>query len=213
MGGADQDVFAEAMRELDRMDRRAMWDAKVGSAGTTGQAAEAPPESEAEAEPEGKPPTPDALLADFESLLDVSGGDPCAPAPQPSATPGSARRIGASPVDLRPEPALARPPRQELRDLERGRRTPERRIDLHGRSVAEARQLLGYEIAHARERGQHYVLIITGRGLRSPVGARLRPAVVEYLRGPAREHVLWFDGAPSRLGGRGALVVRLRRPR
>ena len=100
----------------------------------------------------------------------------------------------------------------ELRDLERGKREVDRQIDLHGRTVAEDLASLQVELGRARERGLRYLLVVTGRGKRSPMGPRIRPAVQDYLARGARPHVLWFQPAPPRLGGAGAFLLRLRRP-
>jgi hypothetical protein len=202
------------MAELQELDRDEMWQAKVGN--EQDPEAALPQASDPAPSPTPAPGSPphDELLSTFEELLAGETG------PQPAGSvPGDteaahykAVRIGESPVDLSPLPALARPREAELRDLTSGRRDVERRIDLHGKTVAESLLLLQAELGHAREMGLHYLLVITGRGLRSESGARLRPAVQQFLARDGREHVLWFDSAPPRLGGNGAFLVRVRRP-
>lgn len=220
----EEELFERALQELRRLDRDAMWEAKVGngaSADDAGPDPPDPPDPGGAAEDDDDPAPPRAeLLAEFEELLAGEEGQPAATeaagSPARAAGGGEARyravRVGESPVDVSPLPSLARPREAELRDLASGRREIDRRVDLHGKTVAASLRLLRDELGHARELGLHYLLIVTGRGLRSQTGARLRPAVQGYLVREGREHVLWFEAAPPRLGGTGAFVVRLRRP-
>lgn len=204
-------IFQAAIAELDGLEREDLWDAKVGAE----QASE--PESPA---PSGQEPEPfDPQLADqFEELLAAQAREAMLRGAAERAAEEERRarlrpvRVGDTPLDGIDAPALARPRAAELRDLEHGKRTVDRRVDLHGRTVAEALSRLRTELAHARDRGQRYLLVVTGRGKRSVAGPRIRPAVQDLLTREGREHVLWFQPAPPRLGGAGAFLVRLRRP-
>lgn len=95
--------------------------------------------------------------------------------------------------------------------LENPRLEVEAECDLHGMTATEAdREVLRFVRDH-QERGDRWVLIIVGKGLHSPGGkGTLREHVVGTLSGraPAR-YVLAFRTAPGRLGGAGALTVRL----
>ena len=97
--------------------------------------------------------------------------------------------------------------------LGRGDPEPEERIDLHGARKDAAGRLLARRIESARSRGLRSVVVIHGRGQRSPGGeAVLRDALPGWLvRGATSKHVLAFAPAPDRLGGRGATMVLLRR--
>lgn len=101
-----------------------------------------------------------------------------------------------------------------LRELAAGERSPERRLDLHGLTRAEAREDLAFELAEAQAEGERCVLVVTGRGTHSALGPVLRDAVVEWLQQPPlAERVLAFASARPRDGGSGALYVLLRRMR
>lgn len=193
------------MRDLQAMDAEAMWSAKVGAPDPAARPAAPPPEPPAAAADPPLPFDPGALESTFGTLL---ASDPALlqPPPRPSAV-----RVGTAAPGPSSQPDLARPRASELRALERGERDIDRRIDLHGKTVAEALALLRVELPHAREQGWHYLLVISGRGRRSAQGPKLRPAVQQFLASEARDHVLWFDEAPPRLGGSGALLVRVRR--
>jgi DNA-nicking Smr family endonuclease len=99
-----------------------------------------------------------------------------------------------------------------VRRLRAGAEPIEARVDLHGRSVAEARRELERFVIGARSRRLRVVLVIHGRGLNSdPGGPVLRPAVWEWLQSPgaARAAVMAFVTARPRDGGAGATVLRL----
>ena len=95
--------------------------------------------------------------------------------------------------------------------LEDPRLEVEAELDLHGMTTKEAdREVLRFVQAEQR-RGRRWVCVVVGKGLHSPGGkGTLRDHVVQSLsqRAPAR-FVLAFRTAPRRLGGTGALVVRL----
>ncbi|MBW2509703.1 MAG: Smr/MutS family protein [Deltaproteobacteria bacterium] len=83
--------------------------------------------------------------------------------------------------------------------------------DLHGCTAREAEREVQRFVGACQRSGKRWVRIIVGKGLHSKDGkGRLRDQVVAALsqRGAAR-YVLAFRTAPQRLGGTGALTVRL----
>lgn len=148
-----------------------------------------------------------------------------APAIEPPPPAGPA----APPAEPVPKPAIDTPARPRLlplagverkllRELSRGQRVPDARIDLHGMRQSEAHQaLLGFlHRQHARE--ARLLLVITGKG--GPEGGLagdrgvLRRMVPHWLADPAlRRVVVGFEVAARAHGGEGALYVRLRRRR
>lgn len=98
-----------------------------------------------------------------------------------------------------------------LRRLKRGDLRPEARLDLHGRTIAEAGTLLSAFLADAQTSGLRCVSVIHGKGHRSTDG---RPALKTQLNQWLRDTpaVLAFSSAQARDGGMGALYVLLRRP-
>src|SRR5262245_42626046 len=110
--------------------------------------------------------------------------------------------------------------RQTARALERGRLAVEARLDLHGMRQREAHAALRRFLKSAQGKGQRHVLVITGRGI-EPDARRsfydadergvLRQAVPHWLERPdLAPLVVSYAEAPRRLGGKGALCVRLR---
>ena len=104
--------------------------------------------------------------------------------------------------------------RAHLERLRRGEPAPDRELDLHGLTAAEAREDVAFEITDAWEEGERCIRIVHGRGRHSAGGPVLRDAVVGWLqRPPLSERILAFSSAPTALGGSGALLVLLRRRR
>ncbi|MBX3454529.1 Smr/MutS family protein [Ferrovibrio sp.] len=105
--------------------------------------------------------------------------------------------------------------------LIRGELPIDRRLDLHGLTIAEAERAMDRMLREAVARGQRGLLVITGKGERpdhpQPIFERrgvLRHWLPDYLkRGPWRDHVLGIAPARRDLGGSGAYFVLLRRQR
>ena len=105
--------------------------------------------------------------------------------------------------------------------LKRGKLSPERRIDLHGLTLAQAHPVLIRFVMDAHSDGKRLVLVITGKGDRKdPKGP------FEVQRGVLRRQVpMWLQAPPlggvvlqvvsshQKHGGDGALYVYLRRRR
>ena len=135
---------------------------------------------------------------------------PTQPAPKPAPKPAHVPR--AAPLD-----------RQTSRQLDKGKLEVEARLDLHGMRQRDAHAQLRRFLKTAQARGLKHVLVITGKGV-DQAAARsfyeedergvLRNAVPHWLSGPDfATLVVSFSPAPRRLGGEGALYVRVRRPR
>lgn len=103
---------------------------------------------------------------------------------------------------------------QLLDQLQEGHFAYRRHIDLHGLQRDEAHLAVNRFVASARRDAERCVLIITGRGKKSPGGEPvLRASLPRWLsRTPNRPHVLAFCTALSVDGGPGAFYVLLRRP-
>lgn len=156
------------------------------------------------------------------------------PQPQPHPRPdlpdfhiGAAARGPAPRHDLAPTLAdsLNRQPvqmdRKTHREMTRGKLEPEAKIDLHGRTLAQAHPELIRFILNAQGRGCRLVLVITGKGKRGrdegPIPQRLgvlRHQVPHWLRlPPLAAAVLQVSEAHLKHGGSGAYYVYLRRTR
>jgi DNA-nicking Smr family endonuclease len=113
--------------------------------------------------------------------------------------------------------------RQTSRRLEKGRLEVEAKLDLHGMRQRDAHAALRRFLKSAQGKDYRHVLVITGKGVAQEAAksfyeeeARgvLRQAVPQWLSDPEfASIVVSFSQAPRRLGGEGALYVRLRRAR
>lgn len=134
-----------------------------------------------------------------------------APGPRPQAT------IAVKKV---PSPTAGLD-RQTSRRLDKGALAIEARIDLHGMRQREAHVALRKFLHWARGKDYRHVLVITGKGSLRDEGRSfydedvrgvLRQTVPHWLaHGDLAPLIVSFSEAPRRLGGEGALYVRLRR--
>ena len=149
------------------------------------------------------------------------------PHPAKPPAPRRAPKLETARAAPKPKPQPTQVPRQaELdrqtsRQLEKGRLTIEARLDLHGMRQRDAHAALRRFLKSAQAKGQRHVLVITGKGV-EPDRTRsfyeeetrgvLRQAVPGWLNNPEFSSiVVSFSQAPRRLGGEGALYVRLRK--
>ncbi|MEJ2041355.1 MAG: Smr/MutS family protein, partial [Desulfosarcinaceae bacterium] len=96
--------------------------------------------------------------------------------------------------------------------LHQGRYAIHDHIDLHGLFAYEAEAVLHQFIRRSVRHGCHAVLVIHGRGLKSPDKPVLKQKVFDWLtRGPLRAHVVALASARACDGGAGATYVLLRR--
>jgi DNA-nicking Smr family endonuclease len=95
------------------------------------------------------------------------------------------------------------------RYLRLGRYPIEASLDLHRKTVAEAREALLDFVRRARRAGWRSVLISHGRGERSPTPARIKSYVTHWLE--QIPEVIAFHSAERRHGGAGSVYVLLRK--
>lgn len=144
-----------------------------------------------------------------------SGAKPKAapPSPKPAEPPKRAPAAAAAPLD-----------RRTARELEKGRLEVEARLDLHGMRQRDAHAQLMRFLTTAQARGLRHVLVITGKGTDIAASKSfyeeeeergvLRQAVPQWLASEDfAPMVVSVSPAPRRLGGQGALYVRLRKAR
>jgi DNA-nicking Smr family endonuclease len=141
--------------------------------------------------------------------------DPAAPPAVPPSRPATVAPLET--IELLGERyALLAPgtDRRLLRELARPSPPPDATVDLHGMDAARARRALRAFVTSAQAQGCRRLLVIHGRGHRSgPAGPVLRDCVLDELAGALAASVLAVVTAPPPLGGPGAALVLLRRPR
>lgn len=105
-------------------------------------------------------------------------------------------------------------PRLVIR-LRRGEFSVQSHIDLHGMIQIDAKEALTRFILDSVRKGYRTVLVVHGRGLRSPGGQPvLKHATAQWLsHGTIGGYVLAFTTARPNDGGAGAVLVLLRRER
>lgn len=109
-----------------------------------------------------------------------------------------------------PDEAMPRRPSRR-RPLRRASKDPDCVLDLHGKKAAEARTMLTHFVERARHHGERTVLVITGKGLRSPGGiAVIKEELERWARQEGTAYLKSWSEAPRHLGGRGAYVLHLR---
>ena len=118
------------------------------------------------------------------------------------------------PADLRSSVPVQRAgiDNASARRLTKGNYEIDARLDLHGKTEAEAHKALQQFILSNSRQGARTVLVITGKGAKGQ--GVLRRKVPEWLHDyPLKPHIIALSYASSKDGGSGALYVRLRRDR
>lgn len=132
------------------------------------------------------------------------------PAPRQPLAPGgfSLERYGEQVEALAPGGD-----RRQLRRLKRGDLPVERTLDLHGDTEESARRAVEDAVERLADAGLRCLLVIHGRGHRSPGAPVLKEALPGWLTGPrCANRVMAFCTATPELGGPGATLVLLRPP-
>jgi len=150
--------------------------------------------------------------------------------PKPVQPPKSAAKTKSAAVAESTQPKAAPRPshaphsgidRQTARKLDKGHLAVEARLDLHGMRQRDAHVALRKFLKWAQSKDYRHVLVITGKGsprdesrsfYEDEARGVLRQAVPRWLALPdLAPLIVSFSEAPQRLGGGGALYVRLRR--
>ena len=141
---------------------------------------------------------------------------PVDPPPRPTPTSRVSARAGPVEPQVRPQgfDHFRGIDRANAERLKRGRHPVEARLDLHGKTQAEAHHALAAFIHGSSEAGRRCVLVITGRGLGPTGPGVLRSAVPRWLEEAGlRQKILAVAPAQPRDGGAGAFYLLLRRQR
>jgi DNA-nicking Smr family endonuclease len=145
------------------------------------------------------------------------------PAPPPKAKAAAKTTRGEPKAAPRPShtPKTGGLDRQTARKLDRGRLAVEARLDLHGMRQRDAHAALRKFLKWAAAKDYRHVLVITGKGspraepesfYEEEARGVLRQAVPHWLsQGDLAPLIVSYSEAPRRLGGEGALYVRLRK--
>jgi DNA-nicking Smr family endonuclease len=155
-----------------------------------------------------KPPRPKQIAA----ALAAEAKQTPKPAPKPGVRPALSPPLS---------PAASGLDRQTARKLDKGHLAVEARLDLHGMRQRDAHAALRKFLKWAQGQGYRHVLVITGKGssaeekksfYEEEARGVLRQAVPHWLsHGDLAPMIVSFAEAPRRLGGGGALYVRLRK--
>jgi DNA-nicking Smr family endonuclease len=103
-----------------------------------------------------------------------------------------------------------------LRRFRRGKMPIDGMLDLHGMGKLQASHYFMSYMQQAQKHGKRVILVITGHGLARPSAPKgiLREALQDWVNWPEnRSKIITFDQAPAHLGGQGAYLILLRRPR
>ncbi|RPI37655.1 MAG: hypothetical protein EHM54_02615 [Nitrospiraceae bacterium] len=97
-----------------------------------------------------------------------------------------------------------------LKKLHEGKFAVQDYLDLHGLCFEEAECAVEQFFKESLMKGHRCIKIIHGRGLRSPKGPVLKEALLKWLSGRYRKHIIAFVTARQCDGGLGALYILLR---
>ncbi len=95
--------------------------------------------------------------------------------------------------------------------LRRGDYAIEASLDLHRKTVKEARELLHHFLLNAQAQAQRCVLLSPGKGELSPTPGRLKSYVAHWLT--EHDQIIAFCSAQRRHGGVGAVYALLKKSR
>lgn len=135
---------------------------------------------------------------------------PALPGPAPMAIAPFSDHLYLDPVTSEDHLSFARSgiSAKSLRIMRRGQETIEAILDLHGKTVEEARLSLHQFLLACQQQGKTKALIIHGKG-RAQAKPILKNKLNHWLR--QSEQVLAFCSASKKDGGAGALYLRLKR--
>ncbi len=170
---------------------------------------------------------PEAVTSDpgsFAELVDAIGGieriesklvvakPPRHASKRPALASGRGKPSARTNSTAAPAVAANRVSRAELRRLRAGKIRPQASVDLHNSNRREAHARLCHAVSRIAEAGKRSLLVIHGKGHRSPGGeAVLKRSLAEWLQQPPlRDRVIASAPALPRDGGLGATYLLVR---
>lgn len=158
------------------------------------------------------PETPPVAVPDADAELDLPEIDPY-PSPRLAPMRETERRVARLQGELS-HGTTAGIDKRTAERFKKGEMEVQGRLDLHGLTREAAHGALRRFIADCTARQRRFVIIVTGKGLRSEGNGILRSEVPRWLNEPElRTQILSFSYAQPRDGGQGALYVLLKRDR
>lgn len=105
-----------------------------------------------------------------------------------------------------------------LRKIQKGKLKVSASLDLHGSNISDSKKLVYDFVNYNSKKDKRILLIITGKGKRLFVEdvwkgtGILKTKIPVWLSSLAlSKKIVWFDHAPSNLGGEGAFIVYLKK--
>ena len=105
-----------------------------------------------------------------------------------------------------------------LKKIQKGKLKVSASLDLHGNNIPESKKLVYDFVNYNSQKDKRILLIITGKGKRLFIEDEwkgtgiLKTKIPIWLTSLAlSKKIVWFDHAPSNMGGEGAFIVYLKK--
>ncbi len=105
-----------------------------------------------------------------------------------------------------------------LRKIQKGKLKVSASLDLHGSNISDSKKLVYDFVNYNSQNDKRILLIITGKGKRLFVEDEwkgtgvLKTKIPVWLTSMAlSKKIVWFDHAPSNMGGEGAFIIYLKK--
>ena len=105
-----------------------------------------------------------------------------------------------------------------LKKIQKGKLKVSASLDLHGSNISDSKKLVYDFVNYNSQKDKRILLIITGKGKRLFVEDEWRGTGILKTKIPIwltslalSKKIVWFDHAPSNMGGEGAFIVYLKK--